>query len=372
MLLSTGVMSQPCQLVPFRHHEILTVARRALLASIVLGVVFAAPRPASACSCLSFWLEANVQDGETGVPTNFAPLVSGVFDRLEFTSASGEPVDAAQTTLGARVCTNHSLELKPKAELEPMTEYVLRASGGGMSDEVRFTTGAGAEPLVSDRAIDLSAVLFNAEFRDSCGIQRYVCLKPTPAMGAAPPQSIEVILTSGDEEVFHEVFQFGAIPGVPLLDVHLLGERPEPDCVEIRARDRAGRRSGSTRLCGTQFPKRPGGGFLFSCASAKPGDFEPVPSVDDRGSAASGGVGGTSPGAATAPSAPGSAGSAAPMQAGGVGGQTAPAPRSSTPAETSAGCRVGAPGHSNAPCAWWLGLAMFVSWYARNRRTRPS
>lgn len=232
----------------------------------------ATPRVARACSCATFAFEVDVRDGEGEVALDFVPLIDGRYAALEFSTGKGKPVEFELREFTGGVCGGHSAELRPKGLLLPETEYVLRARAeDGESKEIHFTTGRARVDASEMPPPEAAAIAFENDTRDSCDSRRYPCLQlPAPDEGAGP-RWFEVTFTRAGREVA----RYLTAPAAPSGRVSFMftGDR-DADCVELRERDAAGRRSEPTVLCGERFPVRPG--WITACEAAGADDFPAV------------------------------------------------------------------------------------------------
>jgi MYXO-CTERM domain-containing protein len=220
----------------------------ALCAAALLG-----PSRARACSCAPESItRSRPADGATFVPTDIAPIIEGHFesDRVALEREDGSAVAFELNTgaaLGYDYCAGLVAELIPTNALEPETTYVVRASHGASGSPertVRFTTGSApvaGEPLVAPE-VTISFVRGNP-IGDSCLGHVQGCLTVHGEREAA----VTVRRVVGAPIL-------GFVRGTLTFD---LLDDGEPECVEVRTRDAAGRRSANaTTVCRGDFPIR--------------------------------------------------------------------------------------------------------------------
>lgn len=215
---------------------------------LALAMLGALPSRSRACTCVpDAILASEPADGARDVPIDVAPIIEGPFEPDSVTLAEEDGaavVFELNTSPGTTSCTGGNAELRLAADLEPDTTYVLRAENAdGDTTTVRFSTGSKRVPERELDAPEVRATFIEGNLiRDSCSLEIFGCV-------AAPgtPQ-VEVIGTRGDDVLFR------AFTGVDLYIDHL---EHAPDCIEVRERDAAGRRSEPTTLCGDDLPFRP-------------------------------------------------------------------------------------------------------------------
>jgi uncharacterized protein (TIGR03382 family) len=221
----------------------------------VAGAQLALPPPqAWACSCNTSGIaEASIEEGAQEVPVDVAPFIVGNFDDASITWLS-EAGGAVAFTLGLHrtpgACPARLGELVPDAPLEPDTSYVIRAQSAVdpalPGDEVRFRTGRAAVPLAELRRPDVTATFVVGE-----GDQGD-CWGPVKGCLFIEQDGVfEVIELGLRGEQMSRSFVRGGVDislGVPAVTA--------PHCLEVRARDAAGRTSEPATLCGDDLPVR--------------------------------------------------------------------------------------------------------------------
>jgi hypothetical protein len=219
-----------------------TWGRAALVVLSFAGAASAsAPARVHACSCIGFGIiRSTPLHDATDVPIDVAPVISGSFDpdELSFERADGTPVDFEVRAGhgGNEPCVVVSAELVPAQVLDIETQYVIRTQSVAFEayppHAVRFTTGSDRVPEVALEAPAVAAAFAN--YGGSCGTITG-CIRIDGA------EQTEVVLhAEGAEPVL--LFANGA-------EQQLRGFFELPACIEVRARDAAGRRSEATMLC---------------------------------------------------------------------------------------------------------------------------
>jgi hypothetical protein len=226
------------------------------LGSAVLGLVLvsvaaaAAPTRTQACSCVAGAINGSQPAaGERDVALDFAPLISGYYDPtsvvLERSDGTAVPFQLRLANEG-HLCGRNA-ELLPSEPFEADTGYRLRASQGDEVSVIEFTTG---QRFVEEVALDppvASGVLFPRDptfAQSSCGRDPQTCVRfegsrPLEIVASVQGREVEWLLTQWHSPWHDEGFVLlDTQPGVI------------PDCVEVRIRDEAGRRSPPTVLCG--------------------------------------------------------------------------------------------------------------------------
>jgi hypothetical protein len=277
-----------CQTVPaavLDEESMDTVGNWARAAQFVLAgagiAAVSAPARVHACSCDARPIaRSEPGDGAIGVTVDIAPILGGWFDpqTVAFEHEDGTPVAFdLRTGVGLDLCDRLTGELVPATALAANSRYLIRASapeqGEGGSTEVSFTTGAErvAESPLSAPSVAVSFVRGNL-IVDSCTSDVRGCLTVTGADHA------ELRLTRGGREQ-NWTFVRGTV------ELNTLTEAPE--CIEVRARDAAGRRSAVTALCGGDVSIRETResdyeGYELRCENGVigDGDEEPMESPD--------------------------------------------------------------------------------------------
>lgn len=216
-----------------------------LVGLAAVAAVTAYPTSADACGCgPSIQIQQSVpEDGAENVPTNVVPWVHA-FGELSLLDADGRLVPTAvRLSFGPLTCGPYR-ELIPVASLAPNTRYIIRSSApqgeadAGLSS-ISFVTGSGpleGPPPVSP-AVQV-AVVDGEHFMNSCDYARHLgCLK-TDYDGL-----LDVRVLIAGEESMH------TLAPVEHARRLLLGYDSGEACVQIRARDSAGRFSETRQFC---------------------------------------------------------------------------------------------------------------------------
>jgi hypothetical protein len=262
-----------------------TVGNWARAAQFVLAgagiAAVSAPARVHACSCEARAIaRSEPDDGAIGVPVDIAPILGGWFDpqTVTFEHEDGSPVAFdLRTGVGLDLCDRLTGELVPATALAANSRYLIRASTPepeeGGSTEISFTTGEEQvvqSPLPAP-SVAVSFVRGNL-IMDSCTSDVRGCLTVTGADHA------ELRLTRDGREQ-NWTFVRGTV------ELNTLAEAPE--CIEVRARDAAGRRSAVTTLCGDDVSIRDTResdyeGYELRCENGLigDGDEEPMESPD--------------------------------------------------------------------------------------------
>ena len=217
--------------------EVVAWARVTLAVLVLAGSVFLVPASAAhACSWLQTVEADEPRDGDIGVPTNVVPWVRGIWGRppTAWLQAGAERLDLTVTSFGFDGSNPFGVaELSPAAPLRAATTYEVHVALEGYPFLVMsFTIGPGPlstpppDPPVLRRA------------------QRYEGMGSTCALTYActsDPGGGTLELSVDGEPVALEdtgtLFRAGsAVPD---------------ECVELRRRDLAGRRSSPAVLCGS-------------------------------------------------------------------------------------------------------------------------
>jgi hypothetical protein len=241
----------------------------------IAGLAALAPARAHACSCAPEpILSSRPVDGATAVPIDIAPLIVGPFDpdTVTFEREDGTPV-AFELRVGKAedLCSGSNGELVPSAALEPDTVYVIRAERFDeemLASTVRIRTGQELVPELPLQAPRVEASFIRGNpILDSCGGEVRGCL------ALAGAEHFELTVKQAEQELVR-TFVSGSAAQIYSLLV-------EPDCIEVRARDLAGRRSAATILCGDELHVRDGRRSDFTdeglrCQDGVIGDPEPA------------------------------------------------------------------------------------------------
>lgn len=185
--------------------------------------------------------------GATGVPTNVAPWLwvndrshEGVTIRL--TDSTGMPVDADVEWLEGYVLASYVV-IRPRADLAPDTFYDINVEGAATTTGeayYRFTTGSspatGSPPALGDLQMQIAS----NEVASSCGDDTFACL------GLEHAGVVQATVTREGGELEAEMI-------VPLDGsfryARTLAPTAIPFCVELRARDVAGRLGPPSTVC---------------------------------------------------------------------------------------------------------------------------
>jgi uncharacterized protein (TIGR03382 family) len=212
--------------------------------------VSSSPSRAHACSCVAEAIgRSEPADGAVDVPIDIAPVVHGWLDptTIVFEREDGTPVEfALRTGPGLNPCEGVTGELVPESPLAANSRYVIRASPpveDEGSSEVWFTTGEATVPEIPLAAPEVAVSFVRGNLIVAgCVSDVRGCLTVTGADHA------ELRATRGDGE---QIWTF--VRGTVVLNSLLDGA---PDCIEVRARDAAGRRSAASTLCADDFAIR--------------------------------------------------------------------------------------------------------------------
>jgi hypothetical protein len=228
-------------------------ARGWMAVAVVTGMVAASPTRVSACQCAQL---AAIQLSEpransTGVPLDIAPIIEGMFDpaTVAFERADGTPVPFELRTLRSLNFCADQAELLPTNPLQPNTSYVIRAEHRHAADaptEVRIETGTSRLPAeaLSEPEVTASLVILAGEWI-GCGLE-----VPNDTAGCISVEGAraEVIIPLANGTSIRS-FVTGATYLNPF-------GSPLQGCLEVRARDAAGRRSEPKRVCADQLSIR--------------------------------------------------------------------------------------------------------------------
>jgi uncharacterized protein (TIGR03382 family) len=257
----------------------------------VAAVVWAAPRPARACSCAP---DPGVTpaDGATEVPTNVVLVVRNGPEALdEYVLAGPGGQVAVEVTMAVEQSIYWIALVQPLAPLAPDTEYTL---GTGPFSEVRFTTAAGADTVAPEAValgeLTLAHASTSPDGGSSCGDEySFVDLAITPPADAV---AIDVVVTTGDASsryvVLADRFDWGLSSWNAGCEVRVPLEAGAHTCFEVRARDAAGNlgppaeRCADVTACADIPDAEAFDGDLSDC------DPAPPPASDDGGCDAAG------------------------------------------------------------------------------------
>lgn len=238
-------------------------------ALVVLGAsatgIAMLPASAHACSCgpTPIWASFPVND-TIDVPLNSALIIRGYFDPATLTLKNDDGVSvpfAVTHGPGAGACEGETGELIPNAPLEPNTHYVLHAElepgFGNETSEVSFTTGTATIPNDPLATPTLHATFVRGNtVGNSCLAEVQGCI------GVGDASSVEITLRKGDAVLVRTIQSrtAGNDSGVGDLvienDAIITSSNEVPDCIELRARDAAGRRSAPVTLCNDELTVR--------------------------------------------------------------------------------------------------------------------
>ena len=255
--------------------------RAAAAVAVLVGSATLAPARARACSCAAQPITlSQPADGAIDVPIDIAPTFAGYFetDTVELVREEGGEV-AFDLNTGVNLidpCAGDLAELMLEGPLEPNTTYVLRASlpDEAITSEVRFTTGTASVPEEPLSAPDITiSFIRDTIVLDSCHGEVRGCLNVEGA------QEAEVTITrSGSRPLW------GLVRGNAAFDTGTIGA---PDCVRVRARDAAGRRSTEvTTLCRGDYSLRDSvesdfEDYVLRCEQGVIGDGDPPSDLPD-------------------------------------------------------------------------------------------
>lgn len=228
------------------------LVRTAVLAFLLVSAAAAsAPTPTSACSCIAAAINwSQPAAGERDVPLDFAPLIAGLYDpdslvleRSDGTAVSFQLRLAKEAHLCGRLA-----ELLLSQPLEPDTDYRLRGSMGDEESVIEFTTGQrSVEAIPLDPPIASAVVMPfppNVVTMFDCG------QAPRACVAFEDDRDLEIIASVAGQEVDWVLTQYLSASHdegyVPIT----AGPNVIPDCVEVRVRDEAGRRSAPSVFCG--------------------------------------------------------------------------------------------------------------------------
>jgi hypothetical protein len=199
---------------------------------------------AEACSCgLSNAIQKSLpEDGAQAVPTDVVIWAAG--PEVELLDEDGEVVPSHLEQLSWRLCDG-TLLLTPDAALEPDSTYTLRAiprtEGEILDDgptEISFTTGEGPLAGMAPEKPSVRIAAFDAaNYLNSC-----VYSKSQVCMQATADGLIDVRFMANETER-----HFVGYPD--MLENLELGDEAEQTCIQVQARDLAGRLSETTEMC---------------------------------------------------------------------------------------------------------------------------
>jgi hypothetical protein len=212
-------------------------------------IVITHPTFANACSCapsIDIW-QSVPEDGAENVPTDVVPWIASGGELL-LLDAEGQVVPTTLRYSYPLVGCDRHQELVPAGPLEPNTQYTISSGAGdagvGAPDAgtrtMSFTTGGGPLGGEPPAGPALQAAFFDAnEYMNTCIGDRYQgCLK-TDYDGL-----LDVRVLIDGEETTH------TLAPVRQARNFLLGyEAGSEACVQVRARDVAGRFSETQQVC---------------------------------------------------------------------------------------------------------------------------
>lgn len=220
----------------------------ALLGSSALLAALA-PTTAQACKCAVGTISEELsypRADASEVPIDVAPVVRirgylGTQATVKLQAQDGHEVAFELRKSPVQVECSSLLELVPESPLAADTHYTITVENEGMETDLSFTTGSTRVP---ERPLEVPNA--TVSYLD-LGNRRSSCSDPVVACLGAGESELEFIAIKAGRQIGWWLER-----GTRLID----RARELPDCVEIRARDEAGRRSEPQRLCGKQLNSR--------------------------------------------------------------------------------------------------------------------
>ena len=221
---------------------------------VVVALAWVDAATAAACTRI-FSLElAEPGDHATDVPTNVVPWFRSTSSTVMVETGVPGPVDGGVPGIvlaivdgeGAEVPTDaivHSgalgssaVELRPRAELRPFTDYWIVTHVHGAMEQYVFQTGAGPLEAAPPSLGELSMQVSSTTTPNSCEENTIACI-PVPDR-----TTVHATVTIGDTVEAQTIFRgFGDFEHVRRENARF--------CIELRARNLAGQLGPPSRIC---------------------------------------------------------------------------------------------------------------------------
>lgn len=227
---------------------------RSLVALAAVACVLAVPawvQRARACGFVPTLRMGYPAAGATDVPTNVVPWVWGDVGtervRITLTDSMGAEVPAIVVRLEGYVLGDY-FEIRPRAELAPNSFYDVLIDGVETENGdgyFRFTTGPGPATGTPPALGALSMQVVDNSTMSSCGDDTFACVASTYA------GVVQVTVTRDSGAV--EARLLAPVNGA-VRYARTAAAADDPFCVELRARDVAGRLGEPATICSEDVP----------------------------------------------------------------------------------------------------------------------
>lgn len=228
--------------------------RTAIILSIAAATWTLGPELAVACGGTPRVTPGEPAAGATDVPTNVVPwLWVNVADpaaegvTLTLTDSTGMAVEADVTWLEGYVLAGYVV-ITPREELEPGAFYDILITGAETTtgeSYYRFTTGSGPDEGSPPSVGELEMQLATNAASSSCGDNTFACV------GVAHAGVVQLTVTREDGEV--EAQMIVPVDGA-VRYARTLSASAIPFCLELSARDVAGRLGPPSTICSSDAP----------------------------------------------------------------------------------------------------------------------